>query len=236
MRRVLGQVGQITFEKDLDLQVEMAVMDQLGNVFDDGKRIVLAPKIAKGDCWWLRHSATTEDGALTVTGRRMATTMISVNANRKRTANRSQYAYRHCTTQQLHDTFMIPADQRRNQQKQWQRENRSKQPRNTQMRGTIVGQGIDAAVVTMVPPPDRDFFICRVHKLDGVGEVAAKSLSFYISVAFRSVVRVFAGVTTAIGHEVCRRDSAALGVGNDRVVSGNASQRNQIHGMLDIVQ
>ena len=27
MRRVLGQVGQITFEKDLDLQVEMAVRD-----------------------------------------------------------------------------------------------------------------------------------------------------------------------------------------------------------------
>ena len=27
MRRVLGQVGQITFEKDIDLQVEMAVRD-----------------------------------------------------------------------------------------------------------------------------------------------------------------------------------------------------------------
>ena len=23
----------------------------------------------------------------------------------------------------------------------------------------------------MVPPPDRDFFICRVHKSDGVSEV-----------------------------------------------------------------
>ena len=32
MRRVLGQVGEITFEKDLDLQVEMAVMEQLGNM------------------------------------------------------------------------------------------------------------------------------------------------------------------------------------------------------------
>ena len=39
------------------------------------------------------------------------------------------------------------------------------------MRGTIVGQGIDAAGVTMVPPPDRDLFICRVHKSDGVSEV-----------------------------------------------------------------
>ena len=36
MRRVLGQVGQITFEKDLDLQVEMAVMEQLVNVLEDG--------------------------------------------------------------------------------------------------------------------------------------------------------------------------------------------------------
>ena len=43
MRRVLGQVGQITFEKDLDLQVEMAVMEQLGNVLEDGKRIFLGP-------------------------------------------------------------------------------------------------------------------------------------------------------------------------------------------------
>ena len=41
MRRVHGQVGQITFEKDLDLQVEMAVM--LGNVLEDGKRIFLGP-------------------------------------------------------------------------------------------------------------------------------------------------------------------------------------------------
>ena len=37
------QVGQITFEKDLDLQVEMAVMEQLGNVLEDGKRIFLGP-------------------------------------------------------------------------------------------------------------------------------------------------------------------------------------------------
>ena len=36
-RRVLGQVGQITFAKDLDLQVEMAVMEQLGNMSEDGK-------------------------------------------------------------------------------------------------------------------------------------------------------------------------------------------------------
>ena len=43
MRRVLGQVGQITFEKDLDLQVEMAVMEQLGNVLEDGKRIFWGP-------------------------------------------------------------------------------------------------------------------------------------------------------------------------------------------------
>ena len=42
-RHVLGQVGQITFEKDLDLQVEMAVMEQLGNVLEDGKRIFLGP-------------------------------------------------------------------------------------------------------------------------------------------------------------------------------------------------
>ena len=60
------------------------------------------------------------------------------------------------TTQQLHDTFVIPSDQRRKQKKQSQKENRSKQPRNTQMRGTIVGQGIDAAGVTVVPPPDID--------------------------------------------------------------------------------
>ena len=33
------QVGQI----DLDLQVEMAVMEQLGNVLEDGKRIFLGP-------------------------------------------------------------------------------------------------------------------------------------------------------------------------------------------------
>ena len=39
MRRVLGQVGQITFEKDLDLQVEMAVVEQLGNVLEDGNEI-----------------------------------------------------------------------------------------------------------------------------------------------------------------------------------------------------
>ena len=44
MRRVLGQVGQITFEKDLDLQVEIAVMEQLGNVLEDGKRIFWGPK------------------------------------------------------------------------------------------------------------------------------------------------------------------------------------------------
>ena len=75
------------------------------------------------------------------------------------------------TTQQLRDTFVIPADQRRKQKKQLQREKRSKQPRNTRTRGTIAGQGIDAAGVTMVPPPDRDFFICRVHKSDGVSEV-----------------------------------------------------------------
>ena len=37
------QVGQITFEKDLDLEVEMAVMEQLGNVLEDGKRIFLGP-------------------------------------------------------------------------------------------------------------------------------------------------------------------------------------------------
>ena len=43
MRRVLGQVGQITFEKDLDLQEEMAVMEQMGNVLEDGKRIFLGP-------------------------------------------------------------------------------------------------------------------------------------------------------------------------------------------------
>ena len=43
MRCVLGQVGQITFEKDLDLQVEMAVIEQLGNVLEDGKRILLGP-------------------------------------------------------------------------------------------------------------------------------------------------------------------------------------------------
>ena len=42
-RSVLGQVGQITFEKDLDLQVEMAVMEQLGNVLEDGRRIFLGP-------------------------------------------------------------------------------------------------------------------------------------------------------------------------------------------------
>ena len=75
------------------------------------------------------------------------------------------------TTQQLHDTFVIPSDQRRKQKKQSQKENRSKQPRNTQMRGTIVSQGIDAAGVTMVPPTDIDFFIYRVHKSDGVSEV-----------------------------------------------------------------
>ena len=39
MRRVLGQVGQIIFEKDHDLQVEMAVMEQLGNVLEDGKNM-----------------------------------------------------------------------------------------------------------------------------------------------------------------------------------------------------
>ena len=43
MRRVLGQVGQIPFEKDLDLQVEMAVIKQLGNVLGHGKRIFLGP-------------------------------------------------------------------------------------------------------------------------------------------------------------------------------------------------
>ena len=43
MRRVLGQVGHITFEKDLDLQVEMVVMEQLGNVLEDGKNIFVGP-------------------------------------------------------------------------------------------------------------------------------------------------------------------------------------------------
>ena len=47
MRYVIGQVGQITFEKDLDLQVEMAVMEQLGNVLEDWKRIFWGPKIEK---------------------------------------------------------------------------------------------------------------------------------------------------------------------------------------------
>ena len=39
MRRVLGQVGQITFEKDHDLQVEMAVMEQMGMCWKMGKYI-----------------------------------------------------------------------------------------------------------------------------------------------------------------------------------------------------
>ena len=39
----MRQVGQITFEKDLDLKLEMAVMEQLGNVLEDGKRIFLGP-------------------------------------------------------------------------------------------------------------------------------------------------------------------------------------------------
>ena len=43
MERILGQVGQITFEKDLDLQLEMAVMEQLGNVLEGGKRIFVGP-------------------------------------------------------------------------------------------------------------------------------------------------------------------------------------------------
>ena len=43
MRRVLGQVGQIKFEKDHDLQVEMAVMEQLGNALEDGKLIFVGP-------------------------------------------------------------------------------------------------------------------------------------------------------------------------------------------------
>ena len=68
------------------------------------------------------------------------------------------------TTQQLHDTFVIPSDQRRKQKKQSQKENRSKQPPNTQMRGTIVGRGIDAAGLTMVPPPDIDF----IHRTGSV--------------------------------------------------------------------
>ena len=41
MRHVLGQVGQMTFEKDLDLQVEIAVMEQLGNVLEDGKKNIV---------------------------------------------------------------------------------------------------------------------------------------------------------------------------------------------------
>ena len=47
MRRVLGQVGQITFEKDFDLQVERAVMEQLWNVLEDGKIIFWGPEIEK---------------------------------------------------------------------------------------------------------------------------------------------------------------------------------------------
>ena len=47
MRRVLGQVGQIKFEKDLDLQVEMALMERLGNVLEYGKIIFLGPQIEK---------------------------------------------------------------------------------------------------------------------------------------------------------------------------------------------
>ena len=34
---------QITFEKDHDLQVEMAVMEQLGNVLEDGENIFVGP-------------------------------------------------------------------------------------------------------------------------------------------------------------------------------------------------
>ena len=49
-RSVLGQVGQITFEKDLDLQVEMAVMEQLGNVLEDGRRIFLGPLALLEEC------------------------------------------------------------------------------------------------------------------------------------------------------------------------------------------
>ena len=44
--------------------------------------------------------------ALTVTGRRIATTMISVNENRKRTANRSQYLFRRVSTAR-HSSYMI---------------------------------------------------------------------------------------------------------------------------------
>ena len=67
------------------------------------------------------------------------------------------------TTRQLHDAFVNQTDQRRKLKK-------TVAERKPQQ-ATIVSQGIDAAGVTMVPPPDRDFFICRVHKSDGVSEV-----------------------------------------------------------------
>ena len=38
-------------------------------------------------------------------------------------------------------------------------------------RGILAGKGIDAAGITAVPPPARDFFIWRVHQSDGLKDV-----------------------------------------------------------------
>ena len=59
--------------------------------------------------------------------------------------------------------FVIPQAHRRNNERvaQW---------RNNQRRGVIIGRG-ESTGLTAVPPPQRDFFISRVHKLDGMKEV-----------------------------------------------------------------
>ena len=59
--------------------------------------------------------------------------------------------------------FVIPQAHRRKNEKVAQR-------RNNQRRGVIIGRG-ESTGLTAVPPPQRDFFISRVHKLDGMKEV-----------------------------------------------------------------
>ena len=70
------------------------------------------------------------------------------------------------------DGFRTPTEQRRKKVKTAQRETRKNETRN-QKRGTIVGNG-DSTGLTAVPPPDRDFFIWRVHKSDDINTLTAK--------------------------------------------------------------
>ena len=95
--------------------------------------------------------------------------MRSVNDNHSEAAIQTARPAPVSVEESTGDGFRTPTEQRRKKIKTAQRETRKNETRN-QKRGTIVGKG-DSTGLTAVPPPDRDFFIWRVHKSDDIKEV-----------------------------------------------------------------